>query len=140
MSSTILSLLVALFAVLSSAVPILMGLTMLGQSNVYCSLFEWKDSKVKLVVANRGTRPAVVKSLQLVGASAPAIFFRSDVKEQILEPNKYQVLSFTCVVNDVENPLPSLDTVKPESTLLLRIFPFASESGEIPCANWESFQ
>jgi hypothetical protein len=117
-----------------------MSLSTLGKSDVHCSLLEWTGSKVKLVVANRGTRPAVVKSLNLVPDSTPPMSFRPDVEQQILEPNKYEVLTFTNVVDGVENPLRSLDAIKSKSSLHLVIFPFGSEPSEIKCANWDRFR
>jgi hypothetical protein len=130
-SSTVLTLLVALFAVLSSAVPVVVSLFTPARSDVYWSLLEWKESKVKLLVANRGLRPAVAKNLELVPNTVPPTSFRPDQPDLILEPTKYHILTFTCVVNDVRNPLPALGEIKPKSALYLVIFPFASEPSEI---------
>jgi hypothetical protein len=91
---------VALLAVCSATLPIIFDFFTPKQSDVQCSLFEWEGKKVKLVVSNRGVRPAVVRGLHLVPNNEPPLSFRPDVKEQILELGKYQILTLTNVVDN----------------------------------------
>jgi hypothetical protein len=140
LSSTVLSLLVALFAVLNNTWPLLVKIVTPSESNVHCSLLEWQSDYVKLVVSNTGISPAVVRGLQLIPGITGASF-QLDGTEPILEPGKYQILTFTNRVNHIVSKLPQLDdTLKFHRSLVLMIFPYASEHSDIECANWSVFK
>jgi hypothetical protein len=67
LSSTILSLLVALVSVLSIAIPAVLNVRPPQKSDIHCSLLEWnaEGGNFKLAVSNKGNRAAVVKGPML---------------------------------------------------------------------------
>jgi hypothetical protein len=139
-SSTVLSLLVALVAVLSATLPTLIKILTPSHSDVHCSLLDWQGFQVRLVVANKGISPAVVKGLNLTPGVKGA-FFQLEGTQQVLEPGKYQILTFDNRVNGIVSDLPQLDgTFRTAHSLLLIIFPYASERSDIECENWRNFR
>jgi hypothetical protein len=139
--STILSLLVALFSVLTTAIPVIHNALTPERSNVQCSLLDWTDKNAKLVVSNKGVRPAVVQRAEVVletpDGSKSSVILNPTESDPILEPGKYRVLIFS-------DPnlayLPRLDKeFQTRTSLYLVIFPFAKEKGQIKCENWKKF-
>jgi hypothetical protein len=147
LSSTVLSLLVALFSVLTVAVPIIYAALAPKISAVHCNLISWDENtaEVKIAVSNEGARPAVIKTLVLEPktskTSASTMAFQSDFLEPILEPGKFRTLPLHGVIGTVRaNRLEPLNSLRSKYDLKLKIFPFASESSEVQCENWDKFQ
>jgi predicted nucleic acid-binding Zn ribbon protein len=146
LSSTVLSLLVALFSVLTVGVPVIYDALTPKRSAVHCNLISWDENTgdVKIVVSNEGVRPAVIKSLMLVPKGSETlspIGFQSDFSEPVLEPGKFRTLAFHGVIGSVRTTkLQSVTDLRSKHELKLMIFPFAGESSEVRCENWVTFQ
>jgi Double zinc ribbon len=144
LSSTVLSLLtalasllLALISVLNIVLPKIIAINTPVRSEIHCSLVQWQGSQITLAVSNTGIRPAVVKELRLVPNSIPGSSLTPDTTFQILEPGKYQIITFTNRISGVSSDLPALDSkLRSQGQLILVIFPYASEPNEIRCSNW----
>jgi hypothetical protein len=132
-SATILSLLTALFAVLGATVPVIVTSLTPGVSDVRCSLLDLNLSanEAKLIVFNRGIRPAVVKTLKLEPKDGTLEDLVPEDASLLLEPGKMQILTFKAVTHVLQ-----WENIRSRSKLYLIIFPFAHESALIPCDNW----
>jgi hypothetical protein len=138
LSSTILSLLVALVAVLNTTIPVLINAGKPNHSDVRCSVLHWGRTDADLVVVNRGTRPAVVKQLELAprnpSAEVKPIVLTLPDRPVILDAEKSFILRFNHII---DIPVWDAKAIK-QWTLELVIFPFSSEPNRIPCDNWNS--
>ena len=69
------------------------------RSNVQCSLLDWTDKNAKLVVSNKGVRPAVVQRAEIVldtpDGSKNSVILNPTESDPTLEPGKYRVLIFS---------------------------------------------
>lgn len=144
LSSTILSLLVALVSVLTVAVPVIKNALTPERSAVHCNLVVWNENTGEVVVAvsNKGTRAAVVRTLSLEpktpGAAKSTVEFQPDFSEPVLEPGTYKTLSFHGVIGSVRvTNLEPVTRLRSKHQLNLIIFPFAREDSKVPCGNWE---
>jgi hypothetical protein len=136
-SATILSLLTALFAVLGVTVPVIINSWPFGASDIHFSLLDWSESDVKLIVSNRGIRPAVVKMLKLEPKDdTPVDLELPKDANSILEPSKFEILTFIRVVGHKPVPIDPRENIRSPSKLYLIIFPFAGEPSQIACENW----
>jgi hypothetical protein len=147
LSSTILSLLVALVSVLTVAVPVLRHALTADRSEIRCNVLGWNENsgEVTLVVSNKGPRPSAIKALTLQPNTSKIpespFQFDSDFSDPILEPGKYKTVTFHSVINGVRaTRLDSAVSLRPNYHLNLTIFPFAHESPEISCDNWDRFK
>lgn len=146
LSSTVLSLLVALVSVLSIAIPAILNVTTPQQSDIRCSLLEWEEETgfVKLAVSNKGSRAAVVQGLLLesnpMQKENPTTFHPDSQNwEPVLEPQKYRMLTFVGKIGNSQSLRP-LGIVRQDHSLRLVIFPFqSSNAAEIACDNWSTF-
>jgi predicted nucleic acid-binding Zn ribbon protein len=143
LSSTVLSLLVALFSVLTVAVPVLKNALTPQRSAIHCSLLHWTSEGVSLIVSNRGTRPATAKALKLMArdttTKATSLQFKPTFTDPILEPGKSRVLDFRGSVSDIFTDIPPIQNFRATYRLNLIIFPFSSERGNIDVGNWNNF-
>ena len=143
-SSTVLSLLVALVSVLTVAVPVIRNALTPDRSDVRCSLLEWNPSGVTLVVSNRGVRPAVLKNLRLKSVTSAHgdtdTVFAADFVDPLLEPGKFRTVKFHRMIGSVKADLDPLAMLQSDYVLILEIFPFASESSSINCENWKDLR
>lgn len=147
LSSTVLSLLVALFSVLTVAVPVISDALTPKISSVHCNLISWDENtgEVRIAVSNEGARAAVIKTLQLEPKTsetpASAMTFRSDFTEPVLEPGRFRTLALHGIIGSVRaTNLEPVTSLRSKYDLKLKIFPFASESSEVRCENWDKFQ
>lgn len=147
LSSTVLSLLVALFSVLTVAVPVIYEALTPKISVVHCNLISWDENtaEVKIAVSNEGARAAVIKTLQLEPraseTTASTLSFRPAFSEPILEPGKFRTLALHGVFGAVRaTSLEPVTKLRAKFNLKLKIFPFANESHEVQCENWDKFQ
>jgi hypothetical protein len=113
-------------------VPVILDRLQVGTSDVRCSTLEFKATGVKLIVSNRGIRPAVIKTLKLEpkGEHPVDLDLETDAN-RILEPSKSQIMTFIPETN-IRGP----EDIRSRSDLYLVIFPFGWESKQIRCEDW----
>src|SRR5882724_7238207 len=116
-SSTVLSLLVALVSVLTVAVPVVRNALTPDRSDVRCSVLEWSAGGVTLVVSNRGVRPAILKNLRLKPVTSTGretnIIFAADFADPLLEPGKFRTVRFHRVIGSVQADLDPVAKLQP---------------------------
>jgi len=143
-SSTILSLLVALFSVLTVAIPVVRNALTPERSDIHCSLVRWGGAEATLLITNRGSRPAVVRNLRLDPIENRAVqspvSFATELNDPILEPGKFRTITFYGVSGTVKTDLIPMTELRDRYTLVLDIFPFRKEAPTIKCDNWKDWR
>ena len=142
-SSTILSLLIALFSVLTVAIPVVRNALTPERSDIHCSLVSWGGPEATVLITNRGIRPAVVRGLRLAPienkANQPPVSFAGELNDPILEPGKSRIITFHGVIGTVTTDLVPTKGLCDHYTLVLDIFPFRREDRTIKCDNWKDW-
>ncbi len=143
-SSTILTLLIALFSVLTVAIPVVRNALTPERSDIHCSLVRWGGEEATLLITNRGIRPAVVRNLRLEpvenrGVQSP-VSFATELSDPILEPGKSRTIIFHGVIGTVTADLTPPAQLRDRYNLVLDIFPFRKEAGTIKCDNWKDWR
>lgn len=128
LSSTVLSLLVALIAVLTAAIPVIVNAITPDSSRLTLAITEATGSLIGIVVFNSGNRPGGVSGANLAGDTFPVLALnREGVTSQasyIVDPGKGVQINFT----PVPTPGINIDEMYKAKTCKLTIY--VTEFGE----------
>jgi hypothetical protein len=98
LSSTVLALLIALFSVLTTAVPVMINALTPLDSRLVFSFPVADEARIALLVSNNGVRPGMLQDILLKSLNAGAVFLRPVTAAQhaayIVEPTKSNLFEF----------------------------------------------
>ncbi len=105
-SSVILSLLVALFSVLTVAVPVIVHVFTSERSDVGISEIARDRDSITLICANRGNKTAIVYLAELLSADGGKWSLKLPEAKLVLHPDDVEVLTLKPSIGDNEVPFP----------------------------------